>query len=120
MVLQWFMPNLLEQLTLPTDYSQETLYVKRMKETLAALPEEKGDRICVTFKLSRDRHGELLAQAARHGLTVTDLLTLHIDQIVPVLQKAKPIEVPGYKPDGRTQIPAWKRGRRARAATAAG
>jgi hypothetical protein len=65
---------------------------------------EKGDRLCMTFKISRDRHGELLAQVAKHGMTVTDILTLHIDQIIPVLEKAKPVDVPGYKKDKRLRI----------------
>jgi hypothetical protein len=37
-------------------------------------------------------------------MTVTDILTLHIDQIIPVLEKAKPVDVPGYKKDKRLRI----------------
>ena len=99
------MSELLEQLQLPTPYTEETQYVKHLKEILAAAPEEKGDKICVTFKLSRDRHGELLRAVSNHGMTVTDILTLHIDQIIPVLQKAKPVDVAGYKRDKRTKPP---------------
>jgi len=98
------MSELIKQLQLPTEHSEETLFIKRMKETLAAAPVEKGDRLCMTFKISRDRHGELLAQVAKHGMTVTDILTLHIDQIIPVLEKAKPVDVPGYKKDKRLRI----------------
>jgi hypothetical protein len=46
-----------------------------------------------------------MADAAKHGMTMTDLLTLHIEQIIPVLQKAKPIDVPGYKHDKRAAGP---------------
>jgi hypothetical protein len=98
------MSELIKQLQLPTEHSEETLFIKRMKETLAAAPVEKGDRLCMTFKISRDRHGELLAQVAKHAMTVTDILTLHIDQIIPVLEKAKPVDVPGYKKDKRLRI----------------
>jgi hypothetical protein len=98
------MSELIKQLQLPTEHSEETLFIKRMKETLAAAPVEKGDRLCMTFKISRDRHGELLAQVAKHGMTVTDILTLHIDQIIPVLEKAKPVDVPGSKKDKRLRI----------------
>jgi hypothetical protein len=97
------MSGLLKQLELPTEYTEETLYVKRLKETLAAHPDEKGDKLSYTMKISRDRHGAILAAAAKHGLTVTDILTLHIDQILPVLQKARPVDVPGYKKDLRTR-----------------
>lgn len=43
----------------------------------------------------------------KHGMTLTDVLTLHIDQVTPVLQKAKPVDVPGYKKDLRTK-PPWR------------
>ena len=86
------MSELVEQLQLPTEYSAETLYIKEMKEILAAAPEEKGDRLCMTFKISRDRHAELLKAVGRHDMTITDILTLHIDRIIPVLQKAKKVE----------------------------
>lgn len=99
------MSDLVRQLELPSDDSEETRYVKRLKESLAAQPEERGDRLCFTFKLSRDRHGKLLAAVSKHGLTVTDILTAHVDQIIPVLLKAKPVEVPGYKRDLRTKPP---------------
>lgn len=95
------MSELVEQLQLPTEYSAETLYIKEMKEILAAAPEEKGDRLCMTFKISRDRHAELLKAVGRHDMTITDILTLHIDRIIPVLQKAKKVNVPGYKKDRR-------------------
>ena len=90
------------QLTLPIDFSPETIYVVRMKEQLASREEEKGDRLSMTFKLKRDLHGKLLAAAAKHGVTVTDPLTLHIDQVLPILQKASPVEVHGYRRDLRT------------------
>ena len=88
-------------LDLPTDLSEETLYVKRLKQTLAAQQDKRGDKLCYTMKMSRDRHGELLAAVDRHGMTITDLLVSYIDQVIPVLQKAKPLNVPGYKLDNR-------------------
>jgi hypothetical protein len=102
------MSDLVHQLELPSDHSAETLYVKRLKEMLAAQGDERGDRLCFTFKLSRDRHGKLLAAASKHGLTVTDILTAHVDQILPVLLKARPVEVPGFKRDLRTRPPRAK------------
>lgn len=90
------------QLELPSEHSAETLYVKRLKEMLAAQSEDRGAKRCFTFKLSDDRHGKLLAAVSKHGLTVTDLLLAHIDQVLPVLLKAKPVDVPGFKRDLRT------------------
>jgi hypothetical protein len=75
---------------------------------VAAQDDERGDRLCFTFKLSRDRHGKLLAAASKHGLTVTDILTAHVDQILPALLRAKPVEVPGFKRDLRTRLPRAK------------
>lgn len=104
---KWYqesMTSLVQQLELPNEASEETLYVKRLKETLAANPDEKGDRLCVTFKLNRARRGAFLAALVKHGMTLTDVLTHHIDQILPVLQKAVPVDVPGYKKDLRTKL----------------
>ena len=61
------------------------------------------------MKLSRDRHGKLLAAVDRHGMTITDLLVHYIDQVLPVLQRAKPVDVPGYKKDKRGANPRGRR-----------
>ncbi len=84
-------------------YKKETDIVLGMKLALIANPEPKGDRLCFTFKLSRDRHAKLLAAADKHDMTLTDLFRLHVDRLLPVLQKATPVDVPGYKKDGRTK-----------------
>jgi hypothetical protein len=97
------MSNLAEQLTLPSDHSEDTLFVKRLKESLAGNPQQRGDKLSYTMKISRDRHGKLLAAANKHGMTVTDLLIQYIDQVVPVLQRAMPVDVPGYVQDRRTR-----------------
>lgn len=97
------MADLLKQLELPSEFSEETLYVKRLKETLAAHREERGNKFSYTMKLSRDRHGKLLAAVDKHGMTITDLLTHYIDQMLPVLQRARPVDVLGYKKDKRTK-----------------
>lgn len=99
------MSDLLKQLELPSEHTEETLHVKRMKETLAGMPESRGDRISVVFKMRRDLHGQALAALVKHGMTMTDVLNLHIEQLLPVLQRAKAIEVPGYKRDMRTRAP---------------
>ena len=104
-LVPWYqrgMSDLVQQLELPSDYSAETLHVKRMKEQLVAYPKERGDQVCFTFKMSRARHAQLLAVVDRHDMTITDVLTLHVDQILPVLQKAKKVIVPGYSKDKRT------------------
>lgn len=101
------MPDDVIQMELSSPESEETRYIRSIKEALAKLPAEKGDRVCVTFKLSRDRHGQLLAACAKQGITMTDLLTLYIDHILPKLQRAHPTTVPGYEPDKRTKPPAW-------------
>jgi hypothetical protein len=105
------MSSLRPQPELPNEVSAETLYVKRLKEAIAASPfdEDEGARHCVTFKLGRDRHRAIVAALVRHGMTLTDLLTYHIDQILPVLQKAISIEVPGYKQDLRTKLARSRR-----------
>ena len=78
-------------------------WIRRERSAFCPLSTNYPDSM--TFKLSRDRHGKLLAAVSKHGLTVTDILTAHVDQIIPVLLKAKPVEVPGYKRDLRTKIP---------------
>jgi hypothetical protein len=93
----------LKQLELPSEHTEETLWVKRLKEHLAAHPDERGNKVCYTIKMTRERHGRLLAAVDRHGMTITDLLTQYIDQVLPVMQRAKPVEVPGYKKDKRTK-----------------
>jgi antitoxin component of RelBE/YafQ-DinJ toxin-antitoxin module len=95
----------LNPMRLPTEHSEETLYIKRMKEALVTAPKEKGDRMCVTFKLDYYTLVKFRAAVTKHGMTMTDILTFHINQIIPVLGKAEPIEVSGYKRDRRTRPP---------------
>jgi len=52
----------------------------------------------------RDRHGMLLVAAVKHRLTITDIRTNHIDQVFPVLRKAKPVDVPEFKKELRTKL----------------
>jgi hypothetical protein len=106
--------SLIEQLAFPSEESKETVYVRRMKETLAAHPDPRGKKLTQNFKISADRHGELLAAVAKHGMTVTDVLTLYIDQVLPILQHAVPVEVPGYTLDKRTQAAVRLREQRKR------
>jgi hypothetical protein len=106
------MNDLIEQLSLPSNSQESTLYVKRLKETLAAYPNERGNKLSYTMKISRDRHGKILGAAAKHGMTVTDLITGFIDRVLPVLQQADPVEVPGYRLDHRAQ--ADRHGHRAK------
>jgi hypothetical protein len=40
---------------------------------------------------------------------MTDVITLHIRQIIPVLQKARPVDVPGYTQDKRGANPRGRR-----------
>lgn len=98
-----FLMDLIKQLQFESEDSPETVTIRSMKEMLAKRPDPRGDKLMATFKISRDRHGELLAAVDRHGMTVTDVLTVYIDQIIPVLQRAKPIDVPGYIVDKRTK-----------------
>jgi hypothetical protein len=53
--------------------------------------------------MTGERHGRLLAAVDKHGMTITDLLTQYIDQVLPVIQRAKPVEVTGYRTDKRTK-----------------
>jgi hypothetical protein len=98
------------QFELPIEFAEETLQVRRLKEMLANAPRDRGDRLCCTFKMTRERHGRFLAAAYKHGMTATDLFTLFVDQITPVLLKATPLEVPGYRRDLRTKLPRSRRG----------
>ena len=91
------------QLELPQENAEDTEYVRRLKQTVVASGELKGNRACVTFKIDRQRHAELLRLCSKHGITMTDLLTVHIDRIMPILSRATPVEVPGYKVDKRTR-----------------
>ncbi len=97
------MNDLIDNFNLPSDNSESTLYVRRLKETLAAYPAQRGNKLSYTMKISRDRHGKLLAAVTKHGMTITDLLTDYIDRVLPVLQRADPVDVPGYRLDHRTQ-----------------
>lgn len=97
------------QFELPIEYAEETLRVRRLKQQLADAGEDRGDRLCVTFKMGRERHGRFLAAVVKHGMTATDLFNLFVDEITPVLLKATPMEVPGYKKDLRTKMPRSRR-----------
>jgi len=97
------MSEFIRQLSFSSDDSEETKFVRRMKEVLAAHPDPRGDKLVATFKVSRDRHGELMAAVDKHGMTITDVLTFLIDQVTPMLQRAKPVEVRGYTLDKRTK-----------------
>ncbi len=55
--------------------------------------------------MPRDLHGRILHSLVNHGMTLTDLLLLHATQVLPVLQSATPVEVPGWKIDKRTKRP---------------
>ena len=44
-----------------------------------------------------------MAAVDKHGMTITDVLTFLIDQVTPMLQRAKPVEVRGYTLDKRTK-----------------
>lgn len=104
------MEDQLNLLELPAEQSPETLYVQRLKEAVAGRGnEKKGDKLSFTMKMARNQHGALLAACARHGITITDLLTMHVEQILPVLQKARVVDVPGLKRDLRT-TPARRHG----------
>jgi hypothetical protein len=46
----------------------------------------------------------LLVAAVKHRLTITDIRTNHIDQVFPVLRKAKPVDVPEFKKELRTKL----------------
>ena len=104
-----YMGTLIEQLELPSDYEAETRYVIQMKEKLAAQPENREVKATMVYKLPRELRGLFMAAVAKHGLTMTDVITLHIRQIIPVLQKARPVEVPGYAQDKRGANPRGRR-----------
>ena len=93
----------MEQIILPSGHTDETLYVQRLKETLALRPSEPGKKFSFTMKLTRDRHGKLMAAVSKHGMTITDLLTPYIDAVTPILEQAVPVDVPGFKRDMRTK-----------------
>jgi len=96
------MPEILEQLTLPSEHSEETLWVMHLKERLVDQPVCRGDRLSYNMKIKREVHAKLMKYAAVHGITVADLLMDYIDKVLPVIMKAKPVNVPGYKKDLRT------------------
>jgi len=104
-----YMGTLIEQLELPSDYEAETRYVIQMKEKLAAQPENREVKATMVYKLPRELRGLFMAAVAKHGLTMTDVITLHIRQIIPVLQKARQVEVPGYAQDKRGANPRGRR-----------
>ena len=61
------MSEFIRQLSFSSDDSEETKFVRRMKEVLAAHPDPRGDKLVATFKVSRDRrrtHGR--SGQARH------------------------------------------------------
>ena len=93
--------DLIKQLAFESEESPETVTVRGMKEMLAKQPDPRGRKEILTMKISSDRKGELMSAVDKHGMTITDVLTIYIDQIIPVLQRAKPVEVPGYSQDQR-------------------
>jgi hypothetical protein len=101
--------HLVEQLELPGEYEAETRYVVQMKQRLAAKPDNKEVKASMVYKLPRELRGRFMAAVAKHGLTMTDVLTLHIENIIPVLQKATPKEVEGFTPDRRGAGPRGRR-----------
>jgi hypothetical protein len=69
-----------------------------MKERVAAQGDEKGDKVSFTMKMTRSRHALLLKYCRQQGITITDLLTVYVDDVLPVLMKAVPVEVPATRP----------------------
>lgn len=67
--------------------------------------------VCLTFKLDRKRYGKLHDAVFKHDLSTTYLLIFHIDQIIPVLQKAQPVVAPGYSNDCRRAKSGFASGR---------
>jgi hypothetical protein len=96
------MSDLVQQLRLPgDDHSEETKYVIRMKERLLAHPKERGDQICFTFKIPRALHGRLLSAVDDLDLAISDVLWLHLEDVLPLLQRAKNVPVRGWEKDHR-------------------
>jgi hypothetical protein len=61
--------------------------------------------------MTRARYGRFLSVLKPHGVTMTDLFTLYIEQIIPILEKARPVEVASFVPDDRRSgRPKWKKG----------
>ena len=100
-----------KQLKLPTieaaSREQITEFVRELVQQILLRAEDKSkDTICYTMKMPRDVHGQLLSAAARHGITMTDLLLFQIDQVLPALLLAEPVR--GHKKDLRT-VPKRRR-----------
>jgi IS1 family transposase len=99
-----FKPVPAEQLELSTGDGQAkaTNFVRDIKLAVVAKQDCNEERRFVTFKLDHQAHGALLQCCKRLGITMTDLFSTYVDKVLPVLRAAEPVEVKGYKPDGRT------------------
>jgi hypothetical protein len=85
-------------------FTDETEFVRLLKEAVVAKGALKGNRRSVTFKLDYQVHAALMGICDDHGITMTDLFTDYVDQAIPVLRKAAKVDVPGYKADKRTKV----------------
>lgn len=76
-------------------------YVQELVRGALRKADCKGKNVvCYTMKMPREVHGQLLSAAARHGITMTDLLLHLIDEVLPALLQAEPVK--GHKRDRRT------------------
>jgi hypothetical protein len=69
--------------------SQEeaTLYVDRMKKAITSSA-RKPYPACLTFTINYELRDSLRAAAAKHRMTMTQVLTYYIERVIPVLEKA--------------------------------
>ena len=94
-----------DQLWLPDPESDATKVVRQLKMRLVVSQKEpRGDRVTANYKIRRDLHAQMLAVAARHGVSLTDLVNDYFKRLLPVLQNAALVEVEGYKPEQRTLV----------------
>jgi hypothetical protein len=97
------MPNFIPGFESPEAPSPETMYVRSLKEKWANREDfrpEHGTRM-VNFNVDATTRRRFTEALRSHGMSLTEVLTMVIEDLVPLFEKARPVTVDGYRPATR-------------------
>jgi hypothetical protein len=92
------MPSLVPGFRSPDELSPETLYVRSLKEQWAKRGNRRVKGGSVVFRLDEEMRERFTKAVHSHQMSMTEVLTMYIEEVVPLFEKAKFITVDGYKP----------------------